>query len=172
MNTRNVFCFTISQIYSCLHLLLQEDFLRISDSFIQPSLPPWNKHTEDLVAKTKQKISHKPPGPGKSVLELHKDSCHVVATRFLKTSDPASTFQKPLSWYFPVFFFFFFRKSNGQRAFSSKQYVLSLNKSGGKNSHSFILDWKTPPLNFWGKKNQFWKSQFPCPHPHCLILFY
>lgn len=65
MNTRNVFCFTISHIYSCLHLLLQEDFLKISDSFIQLPLPPWNKHTEDLVAKNKTKNIPQTPRPWK-----------------------------------------------------------------------------------------------------------
>lgn len=105
MNTRNVFCFTISHIYSCLHLLLQTDFLKISNSFIQSSLPPWKTLK---ILWQKQKISHKSPTPGKSTLELYKvlvscigqyafeDNCFLVLPCFL-------------------------RKSNGQRAFSSKQ---------------------------------------------------
>lgn len=137
MNTRNVFCFTISHIYSCLHLLLQTDFLKISNSSIQSSLPPWKTLK---ILWQKQKMSHKSPTPGESTLELYKKySLHVLARMLLRTI--ASTLQKPLSWYSHVFL---------ENQMVREPFQVN---SGRKNSHSFILDWKTL-LNFWGGREE------------------
>lgn len=112
MNTRNVFCFTISHIYSCLHLLLQTDFLKISNSFIQSSLPPWKTLK---ILWQKQKMSHKSPTPGESTLELYKVLVSCIGQYAFEDNccyTPENTI--------PVLPCFL-RKSNGQRAFSSKQ---------------------------------------------------
>lgn len=110
--------YTVVFIYCCRKISLK--YLTAS---YNPPLPPWNKHTEDLVAKTKQKISHKPQALESPSLNCTKHSCHMVVAPLLKTvillQHSRNTFL-----ILPCFlFFFFFRKSNGQRAFSSKQYI-------------------------------------------------
>lgn len=132
--------YTVVFIYCCRQISL-----KYPTASYNPHFHP-EKHSR-FCGKNK-KCSTKAQPLGSPPLNCTKYLFHVLASMLLRTI--ASTLQKPLTW--------------DSHVFSENQMVrepFQVN-SGRKNSHSFILDWKTS-LNFGGGGTQFWKSQFFCP---------
>lgn len=119
--------YTVVFIYCCRQISL-----KYPTASYNPHFHP-EKHSR-FCGKNK-KCSTKAQPLGSPPLNCTKYLFHVLASMLLRTI--ASTLQKPLTW--------------DSHVFSENQMVrepFQVN-SGRKNSHSFILDWKTS-LNFGG----------------------
>lgn len=140
--------YTVVFIYCCRQISL-----KYPTASYNPHFHP-EKHSR-FCGKNK-KCSTKAQPLGSPPLNCTKYLFHVLASMLLRTI--ASTLQKPLTW--------------DSHVFSENQMVrepFQVN-SGRKNSHSFILDWKTS-LNFGGGGDPILKVTILLPSHPCLMLF-
>lgn len=117
----------------------------------------WQKQTRKYPTEIQPWKAH--PWTLQSVLFTYWPLC-------FEDNCPASTFQKLLFWYSQVFL-----ENQMFREPFQVNSMFSLNKSSRKNSHSFILDWKTPLLNFWRKKNNSASHNSSAPTPSVWCFF-